>query len=397
MFFTTFVALGRVVIPLIALPHVTCKVHHIFVGNLDLPKSLYALSFDTETHNLTLTKNITAHARHHWLTLSHDRRNLYATAYSSPNISSYSIIENGTNVRLDSVISSPSTCAASDSSANLVALNREPYSVYSASWPGKPACASIYSTSNGTLSSVEHGYFYGNDSSVHGLALHPSGNFLYAADLNGDAMWTHALSPNGSITNTIRKDVSWDGKHPRHVATHPNGKWLYALMEASNSISAYPITELGTLQNTTSRYSLLPGSNYTSEATEPMPPLDDRYWSAEITVSPSSRILWGTARAQINATYVGYISAFLLSPSGSIMERLFIVPTTTVGGNANSVSMAPDTDEYVAMTDWKTSRRNGYVQMWQRVDKRDVTLRMRDVAKVDIEDGGCCANVVWAD
>ncbi|ORY15351.1 hypothetical protein BCR34DRAFT_435217, partial [Clohesyomyces aquaticus] len=302
------------------------------------------------------------------------------------------------------------------SSANLVALGREPYTVYSASWPGKPACASVYTTyPNGTLSSVQHGYTYGNSSSIHGLVLHPNAFFLYAADLGGDALWTNALSPNGSITGFRRKDTTTDGKHPRHLAVHPNGKWLYAVFKASNSISAYPIADTldWSLKDTSMRYSLIPGlsdSDYASPTSSPLPSLDDRYWSAEITVSPSGRILWGTARAQANTGIAGYISAFLLSPEGDIIERLFIVPTKTIGGIANSVSVAPDTDEFVAMADFKTNRLNGYVQMWkveglggiqvskingiwERTDK--TVVGMNEVARVNVEDGGCCANIVW--
>ena len=45
----------------------TAKVHHLFVGNLGLPASIYALEFDDQELTLVNTRNITADSSHAWI------------------------------------------------------------------------------------------------------------------------------------------------------------------------------------------------------------------------------------------------------------------------------------------------------------------------------------------
>ncbi|KAG9234569.1 hypothetical protein BJ875DRAFT_461254 [Amylocarpus encephaloides] len=45
----------------------TTKIHHLFVGNLGLPASIYALEFDDQALTLVNTRNITADSSHAWI------------------------------------------------------------------------------------------------------------------------------------------------------------------------------------------------------------------------------------------------------------------------------------------------------------------------------------------
>ena len=395
------------------IPQSTAKLHHFFVGNLNAPASVYAFTFDTINHNLTLTKNITAYGFHHWIAFSPDKRNLYGTSFSTPEVFSYTVID-GKDLRLDTVLETRTKCKNNDTFAHIVP-NTQYNAVYWAPWGGNPACYLVTETyENGTLKSLGQNDIYTADSGIHGLGFRdkPGEQFLYAADTHISVIWTHSVLPGGNLSTPKQKDVSWDSKAPRHLTTHPNGKWLYAVFEAGNSVSAYPLDRNGQIGNSTTRYPLIPSVNQTSTSS-PAPPLDDRWWGAEITISPSSRLLWATTRAKNGSTDNGFISAFLLSPDGDIVERLFLQPTTTKAGVANSVSVAPDTDEYVAMTDWKSPPMDGYVQVWkvegldELETKRDANgnwirtggdVFIKDVAKADVKDGGgCCANIVWWD
>ena len=73
------------------------------------------------------------------------------------------------------------------------------------------------------------------------------------------------------------------------------------------------------------------------------------YWSAEVSLSPNGRYLWGSARARPGSDDVSYLTAFLLSADGAVERPMFTVPTTTRGGIANSVAPAPWSDRVVAM------------------------------------------------
>lgn len=115
-------------------------------------------------------------------------------------------------------------------------------------------------------------------------------------------------------------------------------------------------------------------------------------------LSPSARYMWATARA-LNSAETGSISVFLLGDDGSIARRMFRAPTTTADGRINAISPAFWSDEYAAMADYNDEG-HGYVQIWRMDGSRDTRegtgyATALPVAKVDIPDGGCCANTIW--
>ena len=112
------------------------------------------------------------------------------------------------------------------------------------------------------------------------------------------------------------------------------------------------------------------------------------YWSAEVMLSQSNRLLWASARANRGTNVVGYISCFSLDADGRIEKLLFMEPTSTTGGIANQVSPAPFSDQWMALSD----NPRGYVEVWQ---VEQTGMWARPVAKVEIGDGGCCANAIW--
>ena len=75
---------------------------------------------------------------------------------------------------------------------------------------------------------------------------------------------------------------------------------------------------------------------------------------------------------------------------------MFMVPTITVRGWANQISPAPWSDEYAAMADHPT----GYEQMLKMKGRQETEHGVEyttatPVTRVDIADGGCCANPIW--
>ncbi|RKU45339.1 hypothetical protein DL546_007881 [Coniochaeta pulveracea] len=271
-------------------------------------------------------------------------------------------------------------------SAFVLASAQHPYRVFTGAWPGPNGCGmSIDVDESGSLDHVTDSWSYAANSGLHGLALgNSTPERLYSADLNGDAIWTHKISPENGKAALVGKLTVKAGSHPRHLALHPAGKLLYAVMEAGNRIAAYSIDETtGALSKELSTFSLIPpGSNSSG------------YWSAEVLLSHDARYIWATARAQSNTNRTGYISAFLLDDAGLIVKRMFRVPTTTTGGVANAISPAPWGSEWAAMTDVP----KGYVQIWRMTGgKEGVYAGAQAVARVDIADGGCCANAIWYD
>jgi carboxy-cis,cis-muconate cyclase len=259
---------------------------------------------------------------------------------------------------------------------------------------------SLSTSATGTLTGVLDTWSYTNESGIHGLALSPLQNttspsrntttpqLLYSADFNGDLLWTHAIDlRTGAATEVSRFPMPGAaGAHPRHLVAHPNGARLYAVMEADNTVAEYLLdARTGAVTTEVVRHSLLPIDADT-----------ERYWSAEVMLSASRRYLWASARAK-EAEDTGFVAVFLMGDDGGIVKRMFRVPTTTKGGKANAVSPAFWGDEYAAMTDFG----EGYVLMWRMEERRERVDGLveyetaRAVARVDVKDGGCCANAIW--
>lgn len=413
------------------------RIHHLFVGNLRDPARLYALVFDDEPpYRLEVTANISADATHAWIAFDANKTNVYGASLTKSATASYEVVvadadrDDGTkNVTLELRRSVAAAGACFNRTAAFVLPHPVYNRVFTGSWPGPEACAMALSTTpspssdegrpttNGTngkgggvLQEVVQSWHYArNNSAIHGLALDPDGMTIYSADLSGDAIWSHSLSPDGTgrvvgLRGLYDLPPDQRGAHPRHIVVHPNGRVLYVIMEAANEVVAYTIDpELRIVARELSRHSLLP------EGADPT-----KYWSAEVMLSQpkaegkgTPKYLWATARAwpgnkgdgTENEPHPGFISAFRLGgeTGDQITERLCRVPTTTLNGIANAISPAPWSEDWAAMTDIGT----GYVQMWrmERTEREDGVVRTtaRDVARVDIKDGGCCANAIWYD
>lgn len=146
-------------------------------------------------------------------------------------------------------------------SAFVLASARYPYRVFTGAWPGPNGCGmSIAVDDNGPLGHVTDSWSYATKSGLHGLALGSStSELLYSADLNGDAIWTHKISPDNGKATLVGKLTVQAGSHPRHLALHPNGKHLYAVMEAGNRIAAFRIDDTtGAVEEESSTFSLIP-------------------------------------------------------------------------------------------------------------------------------------------
>ncbi|KAI1633806.1 Lactonase, 7-bladed beta-propeller-domain-containing protein [Biscogniauxia mediterranea] len=174
----------------------------------------------------------------------------------------------------------------------------------------------------------------------HGLSSPDERRFLFSADTAGHAIWTHAAARPG------RGPVS--GVRARaNLAVHGSGRGL-------SQVAQYAVL---------------------------FPLLRERAPTSGPTRWPCRRgaATCGQRTGRTTAAARGYVS-------GAVARQLFLLPTSTSGGFANSVAPEPlrFDDAVVALTDNST----GFVQIWH--------VERGLVASLDIEDwGGCCANAVW--
>ncbi|TVY59276.1 Carboxy-cis,cis-muconate cyclase, partial [Lachnellula cervina] len=351
-------------------------VHQLIVGTFGT-ESLYTLEFDDVALTMDLIGNYTASAASSWIALSHDKKNLYGTSFSTaPAFVSYTL-GNATDILYNSTLDIGGNCTSSKA-IFVTAATEPPYAVYGTLFGSNADCGSVYSVDeNGALSELIQNYTYKSTSGVHGMALDSKNSFIYSADDSANTLWTHKVnSTTGELTLVGSVSGPVTGADPRHLAVHPEGQYLYVILEGANELAQYSIdqsTGIPSFENVT--YPLIPSNASNAD-----------YWSDEVALSFSNNYLWATSRAR-STNSTGYISAFSVASNGSIISQLFLEPTTSSGGTANSVAPSEFSDKYVALTDSAT----GFVEIWSLASNGSAASV---VAHVDIADGGCCANAV---
>jgi carboxy-cis,cis-muconate cyclase len=149
-----------------------------------------------------------------------------------------------------------------------MAASQAPYSVYSCTWGGTSSYVAMMQVSaNGSIASRGQSLEYASGSGVHGLALSPDQRYLYSADDNGNAVWTHEVKADGTLTYVGKLSAPSTGSDPRHAVVHPNGNYLYVVLEKSNQLAIYSIDPQTHLPSANSQViSVIPPGTITSES-----------------------------------------------------------------------------------------------------------------------------------
>lgn len=363
-------------------PAVQAATHQIIIGTFST-EFLYTVEFDDEANSLSLLKNTTAANAHQWLSLSADKKNLYGTAgsevmlvdsYTIGDTAGTEIIHNGTVVSGE--------CATM--SVHVEALLGEPNTVYAVSYGTGKNCGGVVAVdAQGVAVESLQNFTYDNpSSSLHGVGFHPSGDYLYTADMAG-AVWTHKIDrTSGEVTFVANS--SYD-EAVRHVNAHPSGLHAYAMTESSSEVVLLSIDNSTGAANVVegSVYSILPDNTTGTHRGE------------TARLSATGALLYATTRVNYSdsASADGYVSGFTLDTDGNILSQDFITATTTGGGSTSGASnMVVPTlydDSIFAILDHGV----GFIEMWQRsADGTGASV----IARLELnDDGGCCSNGVW--
>lgn len=279
---------------------------------------------------------------------------------------------------------------ANDASTNtraifLLAAKQPPYSVYANPFYKHAGYGNVFAVSEtGALAQNTQNYPYQPNTGIHGMVFDPTETYLYSADLTANKLWTHRKNPDGSVELVGSLDAPDPGDHPRWVAIHPSGQYLYALMEAGNRLCEYvidPTTHLPVY--THHSYPLIPPGIPTRD------PATNKglYRSDVCTVTFSGKYLFATARAN-SFDLTGYIAAFKLRDCGSIERQICLNPTPTSGGHSNAVAPCDWSDEWLAITD----DQEGWVEIYRWKDEF-----LARVARCRIQEPGFGMNAIWYD
>ncbi|ETS78354.1 Carboxy-cis,cis-muconate cyclase [Pestalotiopsis fici W106-1] len=323
-------------------------IHHLMCGTWTPPGAIFTVAFDDEKLTCEVVKRteIPKDEPISWMTFSHDKKNLYGAAmkkWASFSVKSPTeIVHEASHPMLhDPMASSADT---NTRAIFLLAAKKEPYAVYCNPFYKHAGQGSVFKVSStGKLEENVQNYDYQPNTGIHGMVFDPTETYLYSADLKANKLWVHKKdADSGEVTLVGSVDCPDPRDHPRWVAMHPTGNYLYALMEAGNRLCEYvidPATHMPV---------------YTHHSFPLIPPgIPDEwtmYRSDVCTLTQSGKYLFATARAN-SFDLQGYIAAFRLRDCGSIEEQICLNPTPTSGGHSNAVSPCDFSDEWVAITD----------------------------------------------
>ncbi|KAH0491629.1 hypothetical protein TgHK011_003053 [Trichoderma gracile] len=240
----------------------------------------------------------------------------------------------------------------------LLPARKPPYAVYCNPFYTHAGHGSVFAVdpSSGALASNVQNYEYQPNSGIHGMVFDPTETYLYSADLSANKLWVHkkkqdtSASSSSSSSSSSSPELELVGSvecpdprdHPRWVAIHPSGNYLYALMEKGNRLCEYLIDPATHMPVFTHRhYPLIPPG---------IPNRWTQYRADVCALSHSGRYLFASSRAN-SFDLTGYVAAFKLSECGAIERQICLNPTPTSGGHSNAVAPCDWSDEWVAITD----------------------------------------------
>ncbi|KAH8904467.1 3-carboxy-cis,cis-mucoante lactonizing enzyme, partial [Coniochaeta sp. PMI_546] len=361
--------------------------HHLMIGTWTPPGAIFTVAFDDEKLTLELVHRtpIPEDEPISWMTFDHGKKNIYGAAMKK--WSSFAI-KSPTEIihEVSHPIGGDPQAASPDTNTRaifLLAAKQPPYAVYCNPFYNHAGYGNIFSVSpTGMLASNEQNYPYSPQTGIHGMVFDPTETYLYSADLTGNAIWTHRKRTNGTVELVSRLPAPAPNDHPRWVAMHPSGQYLYALMEAGNRLCEYvidPATHCPVY--THHSFPLIPPGIRTHD-----PETGKGLYRSDVcSVSFSGRYMFASARAN-RFDLTGYVAAFRLRDCGSIERQLCLMPTPTSGGHSNAVSPCDWCDEWLAITD----DQEGWVEMYRWT--HEVLHR---VARVRIPEPGFGMNAIW--
>ncbi|SPO04909.1 probable carboxy-cis,cis-muconate cyclase [Cephalotrichum gorgonifer] len=341
-------------------------VHHLMVGTWTPPGAIFTVAFDDEKLTLELVKRteIPVDEPISWMAFDHAKKNIYGSAMKK--WSSYAVKSPGEIVHEASHPMNHDPLASSvDTNTRAIFLlpaKQPPYAVYCNPFYKHAGHGSVFTVSpTGALETNSQNYEYQPNSGIHGMVFDPTETYLYSADLTANKLWVHRKDPDaapetGAVVLVGSVDAPDARDHPRWVAMHPTGNYLYALMEKGNRICEYVIDPATHMPVYTNRsFPLIP------------PGIPDRWtmYRADVcALSFSGEYMFASSRSN-SFGLTGYVAAFKLGATGSIERQICLNPTPTSGGHSNAVAPCDWSDEWVAITD----DQEGWIEIYRWQDE----------------------------
>jgi 6-phosphogluconolactonase len=304
--------------------------HLIFLGTYTRNGSqgIYAVRLDGETGRLSTPVLAAAAPDPAWITLTPDRRFLYAISPTQTQAVGFRVDQ--TKGTLAPLAAAPAPTAQPPSHLAVDATGR---TLLAANYrDGYVAAMRIHE--DGTLdppTTIKHTGkgphpTRQDQPHVHSVTVSPDNRFVIVADLGLDKIFSYALDPAAARLKPATPPfvVTEPGAGPRHFKFGADGKHAYAINELANTIAAYD-------------FEAATGTLTPRQVVPTLPPeFKGANTTAEIRVHPNGRFVYGSNRGHDS------IAVFSVDPATGRLSAMPVEIVPTGGKNPRNFALSPD-------------------------------------------------------
>jgi 6-phosphogluconolactonase len=305
--------------------------HLIFLGtytNKGTSQGIYAVRLDGDTGALSAPQLVATAVDPAWITLTPDKKFLYAIAPSAAQAIRFSV-----DAARSALTPLPAPASAAAQPPSHLAVDATGRVLLAANYrEGFVAAMAIRADGSlGAPSLIRHAGKGTHPTRqekphAHSVTIAPDNRHVIVADLGVDKIFSYALDvATATLTPAVAPFVAaTPGAGPRHFKFGASGRHAYAINELANTITAYDYdAATGALTPRQTVSTLPPGT--TAPTT-----------TAEIRVHPNGKFLYGSNRGHDSiAVFTIDAATGLLSPT-----PIEIVPTG--GKNPRNFALSPD-------------------------------------------------------
>jgi 6-phosphogluconolactonase len=304
--------------------------HLIFLGTYTKngSRGIYSVRLDGITGALSAPTLVAETPDPAWITLSPDRRFLYALHPSAAQAIGYTVDPSTPALTPLPVAAPPPPPAQPPSHLAVDATGR---TLLAANYR-EGFVAAIPLRPDGTLgpaTKIQHSG-HGPDPKrqdaphAHSVTVSPDNRHVIVCDLGLDKIFSYALDPASATLSPAAAPfvATAPGAGPRHFKFGPDGRFAYALTEMGGTLEAFTYTAATGALTPLQTISCLP------------PDFAGLKWGAEVRVHPNGRFLYTSNRTHDSLT------VFALAPDTGRLTPVELVPCG--GQNPRNFALSPD-------------------------------------------------------
>jgi 6-phosphogluconolactonase len=295
----TFTTLSFIISAIIMANAQSPKTYNLIVGTYTNPgksKGMYVYTFNSETGELTYKAESTPIKNPSFLTVSNDRKYVYAVSEVDGKGSVNAFRYDPTSGKLEFMNSAP----AGGNSPCYVSVDKKNKFAFVGNYGGGSLAAAPINPDGSLSEKVQFIQHQGSSVKsnqekphVHATLLSKDDKYLFVPDLGTDKINIYQVDVAKAqpLSPAAQPFVSIPpGGGPRHFTFHPNGKWAYLIQEMTGVVTAFEYSN-GKLTAKESLTLVSSGST-------------GRIDAADIHISPDGKFLYGSLRGDINEIVV---------------------------------------------------------------------------------------------